>query len=38
MLKCNVAGEDLVLVPCMNDHPQWAEALASLSGKAQRLL
>ncbi|BCG26943.1 ferrochelatase [Pseudomonas tohonis] len=31
-------GEDLVLVPCMNDHPQWAEALASLSGKAQRLL
>lgn len=23
-------GEELVLVPCLNDHPQWAQALAQL--------
>jgi ferrochelatase len=23
-------GEELVLVPCLNDHPQWADALTQL--------
>ena len=27
-------GEELVLVPCVNDHPQWVQALASLCEKA----
>lgn len=28
-------GEELVLVPCLNDHPQWAQALAGMCEKAQ---
>ncbi|MHC5350542.1 ferrochelatase [Metapseudomonas furukawaii] len=31
-------GDELVLVPCLNTHPQWVSALASLAGKASRLL
>ncbi|MBA1201959.1 ferrochelatase [Pseudomonas capeferrum] len=27
-------GEELVLVPCLNDHPQWAQALNGLCEKA----
>lgn len=27
-------GEELVLVPCLNDHPQWARALAGLAEAA----
>ncbi|WP_437883664.1 ferrochelatase [Pseudomonas sp. LRF_L74] len=27
-------GEELVLVPCVNDHPQWASALATLCERA----
>ncbi|MBH3427099.1 ferrochelatase [Pseudomonas alkylphenolica] len=27
-------GEELVLVPCLNDHPQWAQALAGMCEKA----
>ena len=31
-------GEDLVLVPCLNDHPAWSKALAQLCLRAPRLL
>jgi ferrochelatase len=27
-------GEDLVLVPCLNDDPRWAQALADLCERA----
>ena len=27
-------GEELVLVPCLNDHPQWVQALKSMCEKA----
>ncbi|MNC51714.1 Ferrochelatase [compost metagenome] len=27
-------GEELVLVPCLNDHPQWAQALNTLCVQA----
>ncbi|MET1078327.1 MAG: ferrochelatase [Pseudomonas sp.] len=31
-------GEELVLVPCLNDDPQWAEALATLCRRAPQVL
>ena len=31
-------GEDLVLVPCLNDHPRWAEALKTLCERAPQQL
>lgn len=31
-------GERLELVPCLNDHPAWVEALVSLSGRAPAAL
>jgi protoporphyrin/coproporphyrin ferrochelatase len=29
-----VGGEELVLVPCLNDHPRWVEALRVLCERA----
>ncbi|MCQ4347546.1 ferrochelatase [Pseudomonas stutzeri] len=31
-------GDDLVLVPCLNDHPQWVEALVRLCERMPRAL
>ncbi|MOA47035.1 Ferrochelatase [compost metagenome] len=31
-------GEELVLVPCLNDHPQWVSALVSLCQRLPRAL
>ncbi len=31
-------GEELVLVPCLNTHPRWVEALASLCQKVPQAL
>lgn len=31
-------GEDLVLVPCLNDHPQWVEALVKLCERMPRAI
>jgi ferrochelatase len=31
-------GEDLVLVPCLNDHPQWVTALVKLCERTPRAL
>jgi ferrochelatase len=31
-------GEDLVLIPCLNDHPQWADALVKLCQRAPLML
>ena len=31
-------GEDLVLVPCLNDHPQWVQALKVLCERAPEQL
>jgi len=28
-------GEDLTLIPCLNDHPKWIEALAAFSSNSQ---
>ena len=34
---CEAGGEELQLVPCLNDHPQWVEALNALCEKAPEL-
>ncbi|WP_068829717.1 ferrochelatase [Pseudomonas sp. BMS12] len=31
---CEAGGKELVLVPCLNDHPQWASALNQLCERA----
>ena len=35
---CAAGGEELVLVPCLNDHPQWAQALNTLCERAPLML
>ncbi|CAI3789712.1 Ferrochelatase [Pseudomonas sp. MM227] len=35
---CEAGGEELVLVPCLNDHPQWGEALNTLCERAPLML
>ena len=35
---CEAGGEELVLVPCLNDHPQWGEALNALCERAPVML
>ncbi len=34
----SAGGEDLVLIPCLNDHPAWVGALAEMSGRLARPL
>ncbi len=34
----SAGGEDLVLIPCLNDHPAWVGALADMSGRLARAL
>ena len=33
----NAGGEELTLVPCLNDHPQWIEALEGMVDRFQRI-
>lgn len=34
----SAGGEDLVLIPCLNDHPAWVGALGEMSGRLARPL
>ena len=36
--QLEAGGEELVLVPCLNDHPRWVEALKTLCERAPQQL
>ncbi|NBA94953.1 ferrochelatase [Pseudomonas sp. R5(2019)] len=35
---CEAGGEELVLVPCLNDHPDWVQALKGLCERAPLMI